>query len=531
MARRNLKQYYFRKMAESKINTGTPTSATLLRNLESYLHNEIEIQFDATPWSFMRSMSVHLKYILLAGFIGLALIPNSQANADFNKVYVQCAVAQGNGFNWASTVGWLAAEVGQLANAAKDYNDTHAGQAGVDVSCFTGSSSSGFTAALLNHLLNNPNLISEGNSTEHRILTANEAFQVSQALYYLALSMDFNMKETTIMLGSAIAARLGATQESGQHNIDFNFWGASSAVPTVKQYFAKWITAADLYHPDWANNGKNISSFVKQQVRGKTPKDLAIGNDFCVTAFVIPIESAALPLDYSALKILYVCNQETVRKLVDTKALRTFLNRGSIMKDRLMIGWTRHWSKAHNITVREPELTTELSGSLTGNPMYLGQAFELINGRFVAANAQTDYLVVGGFPDPRMQSWVGTVLLQKRMQELQKDGYEVFGRMVVFGKTENREDSLYSFAQKTVVKYFTNYFEDGNWSVPKQTLNSYYNWQDDYCAAIRSVGGVQFDFYRMDWNLTKQPAAITRLSQQLTSMGYQLSNQRVGCKL
>src|SRR5688572_221200 len=98
------------------------------------------------PWrNGMRTLCTSL----FGFYLSLSWIPSSSnASEDYRKVFVQCAVAQGNGFNWAATIGWLAGTVRQLADKASELESKHATRAGVDVSCFTGSSSSGFSAAL-----------------------------------------------------------------------------------------------------------------------------------------------------------------------------------------------------------------------------------------------------------------------------------------------------------------------------------------------------------------------------------------------
>lgn len=462
--------------------------------------------------------------VLYSLALSLTLTSNSsQAKTDFSKVFVQCSVAQGNGFNWAATVGWLAGTIRQLADKADKFQVAHGAAAGVDISCFTGSSSSGFTAGLLDHLLNNQNLVPGGDSKRHKILTPTQARNVSDALYFLARSMDFTPEERMIAGISVIGAQLGLADLVSSHVIGGNFWGALVSAQSVVRLFRKWITAADIYDVHWMSHIDSPRDYVNSQVQGVKIKPLNIANDFCVTTHVIPIEQAIKPLDYDSLKVLFVCNAATIKKAMN-RALFSLLNSGRVMKNRFLIGSTELWSVAQNITLREPGLTSELSGSLIRAPIGLSKTYELRSNGFYGVTSEVKYLVIGGFPDGRMQSWVATALLQRRIGELQAQGIEAEGRMAIFGKTELRSDSTNSFAQGAVIKYFTNYAADGNWEAAAKTLNKYYSWQDDYCIALSSR--VSAGFYRMDWNLSKRPAALTGRSRELAVLGFNLANDR-----
>lgn len=446
----------------------------------------------------------------------------NKSEAKFSKIFVQCVSAQGNGFNWASTVGWLSAEIEQMARKASQYEKTTGRTAGVDISCFTGSSSSGFTAALFDHLLHNPNLVPNA-SEKRKVLTVAQTFNIAKALHFLSLSMDFNANEKAEVILSSFGSKLGFL-EPGLPQEKGPFWSANASASKAIQIFNKWIKAADYYQKSWLNHEKNASAYVHGQIKNKASKVLEISNDFCTTVFVLPMTNAIRPFQLANLKMLFICNMNTVAKLVDTSAhLRNLLANGSIMKNQFMIGWTKSWERAQNMTVREPDLTEALMGRLTSSPIGLSQAFTFNNGVFQTVNNQEEFLVIGGFPDPRMQAWIGTALLQDRMEKLRNQGFEVEGRVAIFGKTEERTNPDFSFAQKMMVKYFTNYHNDGNLETVQVVLNNYYRWQDDFCRATDSLSSqIDFDYFRMDWNLTDKPAAFTGQSRNLTRMGYNL---------
>jgi hypothetical protein len=469
-------------------------------------------------------------------FILLALtFLGSQARANqplFHKIYLQCSIAQGNGFNWASTVGWLAGTVEDLVDQASAFESQHPGKtAGVDISCFTGSSSSSFTAGLLDHLLNNKNLVPAPASKGHKILSVQQARHISQALYFLALSMDFTRAEKLTAGIAAVGARIGLTDTNSQ-TVPGNLWSPRVAARSVTALFNKWIAAADLIKLDWLGHFADARSLVNQQVQGQAAKRQSISDDFCVTGLAVPLEQATLPLNFDNLKLMYICNAATVARVMG-RDLFEFLRSGRVMKNRFLIATTDTWSTAQNISVREPALTSELSGSLLRSPIGLSKVYELRDDGFHGLSSRGRYLIVGGFADPRMQAWVGTVLLKQRMRELEKQGIEVVGRVSVFGKLESRTDPDYSFAQQAVVRFFTSYPTDKNWKPAEATLNQYYLWQDDYCRALEKVGmGFSSDFYRMEWNLSPMPAAVTGQSQALTEMAYRVAKGKsLSCRL
>lgn len=498
-----------------------------------------------------------LKTLIFCSVIAVGL----NAQAKYSKVFVQCAVVQGNGFNWASTLGWLSGEVAQMADKAYTFQHNHPGKtAGVDLSCLTGSSSGSFVAALMDRLLRNPNIT--GRTDDRRkVLTPEQTARASQALHFLSLATHFRSE----LLGIAIQ---GKSPES------------------IRNTFLRVVSAAEHYHPSWndqhiiqlpvfnSNEGKegvtpnsskdvyranqlrkafgisqvtsapylpnrnSMDSLSRQDKRlldemmqqlMQESKDVldhemrrinkkansVVGDDFCVTAFIIPKPNRS----YDKLKIAYICNQKTYKKLASSSSFKKILSQSQWMQHRLLLGWTSHWNESLNVSMREPGLMAELAGSIDhiGIKGLIG-----INGKSTYSYRLRNqkHIVIGGFPGPRMQAWAASALLQERMQNLRGQGIPVEGRLVIFGRTEERDNPTSSFAQKTITQLFT----DANVEELTPTLRDYYQWQDDFCRVTdRLPQDIIVDFYRMDWNLPgKNPAAMNNASYLLTAKGLNL---------
>jgi hypothetical protein len=133
---------------------------------------------------------MRLRVLGLAAAILLAAVSSAAAE---RRVFVTCAVAQGNGFNWAATLGWLAAEAELAAARAAAWAAAAPDrEAALDLACFTGSSSGSFAGATLAALLANPRLVS--GAAGPGLLTPAEGAGLADALLFLALVRRFSRR-------------------------------------------------------------------------------------------------------------------------------------------------------------------------------------------------------------------------------------------------------------------------------------------------------------------------------------------------
>lgn len=508
--------------------------------------------------------------LIIVLFFAQQVWPHSQHS--FQKIFVQCGVAQGNGFNWASTLAWLSGVTEQMAQNAESYNRQHPGStAGIDLNCFTGSSSSGFVGSVLNRLIQNPAI--SGDSPT-KILTAPQARELSKALWLFSLSTDFDGEEAALTKDAA-AFRLGMKKDGALVNV----WKPSTTASRVLGIFARWLTAADLYQPSWhklepINLPSDLSAYHENQI-SKLIDDLKITSiispiyvrnrsempvvkkkygraisilqkaqmkqararvdqatagtalrlnspmteGFCVTAFAQPEPKAVLPFNYDDLKLLYICSPKTYQRMLQSREFLEALSASEQMKNKLLLTSTIHWSKALNTTVREADLLEELYGALTGKAFQFSEVREFRRGRLQKVRGQQPYLIMGGYPGPRLQAWVARSVLHEKLRIYRQQGVSVEGRLVIFGKIETRQNPEGSFAQKTMTKYYTA-SQTSQTRESQQLLNRFYSFQDEFCS--EGDGAVRPEFYRMDWNLSSTPAAMGDRAYLLTAKGLNL---------
>ncbi|MEM8570439.1 MAG: hypothetical protein AAGG56_05955 [Pseudomonadota bacterium] len=463
-----------------------------------------------------------------------------------DKVFVQCVVLQGNGYNWGATLGWLAGQVELVAARASAYEAAHPGRrAGIDLRCATGSSSGGPAVAVLDILLANPALVDQ----DAEWITPDEAADLSRALMFIALSTNFD-GELIQLIGAGSGAWLGLLDRRS-NALGGDYWRGLSTPGVNIEVFGRWVRAAGAYDPSWFRdlgsapipffNARSMTlghgedhpaartldrtadrarSSVDAALADTEVAPLELGDGICATGLVVSA-TARPPFDYSDLRLVGICNTETFNRLASSVHLLQWLEPTEQMSTRLVLGSAVDWTALLNVTIREPELMTPLSGTLPTAPVGLGllavPTGPGAEGGYVASGP---VIVLGGFADPLLQAWISTAILAERLATLQSRGIPADGRIAVFGRTQDRSDPDYTFAQTVMARYFT----DGAASPgPSEVLGQYYDWQDEYCALVQSLRDrAKVDFYRMDWNLPGRPGAISGRSQILAAKGYNL---------
>lgn len=470
-----------------------------------------------------------------------------------DRVFLECAVVQGNGFNWAATIGWMAGQFERAALRAEAFEARNPGQSAfVDPYCFTGSSSGGAVASLLDRLLTNPRLVAPRPSG---LLSPQETRDLSEALIFLGLSMNFS-GEGAALVASNIASRLGLTNRDGSSGV---FGRPTSSASAATRVFNRWITAAALYDPAWfddltrgepfaiptylvrsdelpapekasaAREMRHLAYRARRILDGRTTgmrvPPAQVSDGFCVTSFVSPAGDATPPLPYGELGLVFVCNTATFDRLVRDDHLRRWLSESEQMGRRMFLAARDDWAGTMDLTTREPGMTAPLFGARSPQSVGVESAARFEGSDFAAVRSTGDFMLFGGFAGPRLEAWPATALLLAKMRDWRAKGVAVSGRVALFGKTEDRDDPAFSFAQSTIADYFTAAPDMTAADAVRATLARFYAWQDEYCRVSDGISGdVAVEFYRMDWNLTSRPAAMTGDSHVLAALGYDLGN-------
>ncbi len=107
------------------------------------------------------------------------------------------AATQGNGYDWASTMGWLSGVYDRLAEEAEEY-ERQGKKVAIVPSSFIGASSGSGITLVHQGLLRNTNLsdVTRTLSNGDRALNAEEARRISKALRFMSLGADLTLKES-----------------------------------------------------------------------------------------------------------------------------------------------------------------------------------------------------------------------------------------------------------------------------------------------------------------------------------------------
>lgn len=120
-------------------------------------------------------------------------------HARYHTIIQVCGTTQGNGYNWSSTISWLATSLLDAKERALEIEKKNPGaQVGIVANCFAGASSGSGVTGLYDAVLTNSNLSREEFSRltndplpGDRIMTADEVDKIAKTLRFVAIGSDF----------------------------------------------------------------------------------------------------------------------------------------------------------------------------------------------------------------------------------------------------------------------------------------------------------------------------------------------------
>ena len=128
----------------------------------------------------------------------------SSSPFDYQEISIHCFAPQGNGGNWASTLGWLSEAVKMRVETAIQRQAKTGKKIGLDFSCMTGGSSGSAATVVVMQLLANqnlfPNAISNHNLFEKHnykgiLLNTEQGLLLADAIQLMGLTADLNFSE------------------------------------------------------------------------------------------------------------------------------------------------------------------------------------------------------------------------------------------------------------------------------------------------------------------------------------------------
>jgi hypothetical protein len=160
----------------------------------------------------------------------------SSEDADKSKstILVHCMSAQGNGGNWSSTLGWIAADYLQIADRA-DLAAASGRPVLIYPRCFSGGSSGSAVVNVVMSLLSNYAVLSPGDGNDGLrkagFFTATDMRDYARAIRFLGLSTDMSVLETAYFLAGTLRDTAFAQSKLPDPSKQANWWSGVQASP------------------------------------------------------------------------------------------------------------------------------------------------------------------------------------------------------------------------------------------------------------------------------------------------------------
>jgi hypothetical protein len=549
---------------------------------------------------------------------------DSQTNAGSTNgkpvAIVQCSIPQGNGGNWAATLGWISEQMMIRAEQAEQL--TKSGRSvGIYLGCMLGGSSGSVVTNVVMRLLNNNNLVPGAHP--EKLFSAADTRTIARAVRYVAMAADLNLRELAVFFAQVAGNNVvslankstlidkiksifgqnepkwwnGQQVDGNMMLIDFatllhlaeNLTSQMINEPVEKILNGELLKAASSRKiskmTDFAlfdhlqqltsataekNNletilekqsehiGKTADDFIAKKFAlgqykaryltnvfrdGKKDYPLTITLDrplapgFCtITMAVLALKSNELNLerapDYKSLRPVVFCSGSMVRSLLKSNLYRRHLREENPFASRFVLATVSASRGSMSPSIREPGMMSELVGDadqgvLEVEELYSPDIDRKLNGELtfqplsIAALASKNggvkpkLGVAGGFPDRRIAAWMMSYHFIDKMDELKRNGYDIIGRIGLFGKPDNR--AVDKFDTSSIRNIFS-----ANPQAAEANIKDWYDFQDSYCNVFESyfaANAGKATTVAFNWDLTKIPAAQTGASRLVLVKG------------
>lgn len=198
----------------------------------------------------------------------------------FDVILAHCFAPQGNGGNWASTLGWMSEEIHLRILEAEALQKSGKSVA-IHLGCMVGGSSGSVAAATLSAVLENKNLL-PGRSAQSPLSIA-EASTAMRAIRFVAQAADLNPLELAVFYTQVARRESGKRIVGGINNIlpssKTDWWTGSSVDPKKMLVdFAGSIRLAATLTPEVLNKG--IGAALKgNQLESYKKRGVKVAND------------------------------------------------------------------------------------------------------------------------------------------------------------------------------------------------------------------------------------------------------------
>jgi hypothetical protein len=194
---------------------------------------------------------------------------------DAPVVLVHCMSPQGNGGNWAATLGWIASDYEVLAERASLMAARGTRPVYIYPRCFSGGSSGSGAANVVMGLLANDKVLSNQGSASKALraagfFSAEEMRAYGRAMRFLAMSVDLTIQESLLFFGTVFKEQVKAAASNVLPGAQAHWWATSLATAEGAVVdFGKLVHAASLL--DASDVNAPIESIFGSTLTGRPP--------------------------------------------------------------------------------------------------------------------------------------------------------------------------------------------------------------------------------------------------------------------
>lgn len=525
-------------------------------------------------WAALRRRRPSTRDTTWALVSSLALIsvlwPPSRAAADTNQQRVAvCHTSQGNGFNWAASLGWLAESFDNLALQAA--TESEADNRVFDIRCVSGSSSAAATVALVAALLDNQRLFPSQRHGNHPF-EPDELRTLGRALRLLALAADFQPDEQ-----AAFALRYLVPDDSGK--AQGAWWQSRYGEDLIRHSLARRIHLAarlrrdDLFRqvePEqrYSSEASSVTDIIESQAQDSLPqpgssqesrarrflkaqRQLAqrimrdrLGGDvwnwnqradsylrqtpapqgFMTTTFALlqdypfhgGIERETNPPAFTRLTKLAIGAAETIRAVAQSDSFSSRASDATDDEPRFALASVTNLYDLLRLSQAEPENQRVVAGSAHSLGISELYEYDESTGELIPQSTERGLVIAGGWTPPETSA---TPLLHYGLDKAQNDrARHVVARR--FGKPGRTA----TFPALVMERYFFRN-RDGSSPIPQDQnleryMNVYYGDATRFDNDLTSLFGasqmnLESSKTTFNWDIARRPAAAANLSQHL----------------
>jgi hypothetical protein len=490
------------------------------------------------------------------------------------KIVNLCHTSQGNGFNWAASLGWLSES---FAWQAQSNSVESLGKVTFDVQCMAGSSSAAGTTVLLSALLENPRLGWSMSPPNPRRFSGSDLMIASRALRLIALTADFGLDEQI-----GFAARYALPEDSSTRN----WWPSRYGTDLIRHTLGRRILFASLLEkedleitiPDedvFSGDTSTVTDILEFDDTAAVPhpgtdrydrasrflaaqrrtaiqlynrrlginrwswneradrylRTTPVSYGFLTTAFALvqplaadgSVQPESLPPAFTRLRKLVIANRATIESIINSPAYRRSVQEES--DDILNFVFVEVTNKGAllQLSQAEPENEKRLvgPGAVLGiQSVYDPRADQ--DGSFELRSADNiGFIIAGGWTNPETTAWPLVHLQLANAAAAASQGKETIATFQRFGK----QGRTASFPNKVLKTYFYRNEDGTSPENPEANLqrylDAYYFDSDNFVAQFDSVfAAAEIPFttekVTFNWDISSRPAAAANQSQVLS---------------